>query len=133
VWEQIGNDDWGQFPYMNGYLLERYVLSFDAHYGKHFRSFVEFKSGLESFRRGGPRPIDEKKLDFQAAFFEVGTSGERNWTKFRVGRQEMEYGSGRLIDVREGPNVRLSFGGFKVVSKFGAWRIDGFAVPPIRR
>ena len=106
------------------------MLSFDAHYGKHFRSFVEFKSGLESFRRGGPRPIDEKKLDFQAAFFEVGTSGERNWTKFRVGRQEMEYGSGRLIDVREGPNVRLSFDGFKLVNKVGAWRIDGFAVRP---
>jgi len=26
----------------------------------------------------------------------------------------MEYGSGRLIDVREGPQVRLSFDGFKV-------------------
>lgn len=30
VWEQIGNDYWGQFPYMNGYLLERYMLSFDV-------------------------------------------------------------------------------------------------------
>ena len=130
VWEQIGNDNWGESPYMNGYLLERYMLSFDAHYGRHFRSFVEFKSGLESFRRGGPRPIDEKKLDFQAAFFEVGTAGEQNWAKFRVGRQEMEYGSGRLIDVREGPNVRLSFDGFKVVSKVGVWRVDGFAVRP---
>ncbi len=130
VWEQIGNDDWGQYPYMNGYLLERYMLSFDAHYGKHFRSFVEFKSGLESFRRGGPRPIDEKKLDFQAAFFEAGTAGQNNWVRFRVGRQELEYGSGRLIDVREGPNVRLSFDGFKVLSKSGAWRIDAFAVRP---
>jgi hypothetical protein len=46
VWEQIGNDNWGQQPYMNGYLNERYMLSFDAHYGKHVRSFVEFKSGL---------------------------------------------------------------------------------------
>src|ERR1700730_922701 len=30
VWEQIGNDNWGQQPYMNGYLNERYMLSFDA-------------------------------------------------------------------------------------------------------
>ena len=68
VWEQIGNDNWGQQPYMNGYFNERYMPYFDIHYGKHFRTFVELKSGLNSFRIGGPRPIDEKKLDFQAGF-----------------------------------------------------------------
>jgi len=130
VWEQIGNDNWGQQPFMNAYFNERYTLYFDVHYGKHVRSFVELKSGLNSYRIGGPRPIDEKKLDFQAAFLEVGTGGERNWIKFRVGRHEMEYGSGRLIDVREGPNVRLSFDGFKVETGIGSWQIDGFAVRP---
>src|SRR6202040_4447710 len=34
VWEQIGNDNWGQQPYTNGYLNERYMLAFDLHYGK---------------------------------------------------------------------------------------------------
>src|SRR5271169_1130553 len=130
VWEQIGNDNWGQQPFMNGYFNERYMLYFDVHYGKHVRSFVEFKSGLNSYRIGGPRPIDEKKLDFQAAFLEVGTGDERNWIKFRAGRQELEYGSGRLIDVREGPNVRLSFDGFKVKAGVGSWQIDGFAMRP---
>jgi len=42
----------------------------------------------------------------------------------------MEYGSGRLIDVREGPNVRLSFDGFKVKAGVGSWQIDGFAMRP---
>ena len=70
VWEQIGNDNWGQQPYMNGYLNERYMLSLDFHYGSHVRTFFELKSGLNSFRFGGPRPIDEKKLDFQAAFLD---------------------------------------------------------------
>jgi hypothetical protein len=130
VWEQIGNDNWGQQSYMNGYLNERYMLSFDAHYGQHVRSFVEFKSGLNSFRRGGPRPIDEKKLDFQAGFFEFGTSKGANSVALRVGRQELEYGSGRLIDVREGPNVRLSFDGVMVKSKIDSWQIDGFAFRP---
>src|ERR1700741_5411999 len=32
VWEQIGNDYWGQAPYWNGYLNERYMLGFDIHY-----------------------------------------------------------------------------------------------------
>jgi len=130
IWEQIGNDNWGQQPYMNGYLNERYMLSFDAHYGKHVRSFVELKSGLNSYRIGGPRPIDEKKLDFQAGFLELGTSKGANSVALRVGRQELEYGSGRLIDVREGPNVRLSFDGFMVKSKIDSWQIDGFAVRP---
>ncbi len=130
VWEQIGNDNWGQQPFMNGYFNQRYMLYVDVHYGKHVRSFVEFKSGLNSYRIGDPRPIDEKKLDFQAAFVEVGTGDERNWIKVRAGRHEMEYGSGRLIDVREGPNVRLSFDGFKVKAGVGSWQIDGFAVRP---
>src|SRR6202158_5665428 len=130
IWEQIGNDNWGQQPFMNAYLNERYMFYFDVHYGKHVRSFVELKSGLNSYRIGGPRPIDEKKLDFQAAFLEVGTGDERNWIKVRAGRHELEYGDGRLIDVREGPNVRLSFTGFRILSKVGPWHADGFAVRP---
>jgi Alginate export len=130
VWEQIGNDNWGQQPYMNGYFNERYMIHFDVHYGKHVRTFVELKSALNSFRIGGPRTIDEKKLDFQAAFLELGTSGDRNWIKLRVGRQEMDYGSGRLIDLREGPNSRLSFDGFMVKSKIDSWQVDGFAMRP---
>src|SRR6201988_3832820 len=130
VWEQIGNDNWGESPYWNGYLNERYMPYFDLHYGKHLRTFVELKSGLNSFRRGGPRPIDEKKLDFQAAFLEVGASSGQDSIRLRVGRQELEYGSGRLIDVREGPNVRLSFDGIMVKSKIDSWQTDGFAVRP---
>jgi hypothetical protein len=130
VWEQTGNNNWGQQPFWNSFFLERYVLGFDAHYGKHFRTFVQLKSGIESFRIGGPRPIDEKRLDFQNVFLDLGTSGATNWIKLRVGRQELEYGAGRLIDVREGPNVRLSFTGFRILSKVGSWHIDGFAVRP---
>jgi hypothetical protein len=130
VWEQIGNDNWGESPYWNEYLNERYMPYFDLHYGKHLRTFVELKSGLNSFRQGGPRPIDEKRLDFQAAFLEVGTTFGQNSIHLRVGRQELEYGSGRLIDVREGPNVRLSFDGFMVKSKIDSWQIDGFAMRP---
>jgi Alginate export len=130
VWEQIGNDNWGQSPFWNGYFNERYMVHFDIHYGKHVRTFVELKSGLNSYRIGGPRPIDEKKLDFQAAFLEVGTSGGKDSIQLRVGRQELEYGSGRLIDVREGPNVRLSFDGFMVKSTINSWAVDGFAMRP---
>src|SRR5258705_233031 len=125
VWEQIGNDNWGQAPYWNGYLNERYMPYFDIHYGEHVRTFIELKSGLNSFRRGGPRPIDEKKLDFQSAFLELSSSSDSKSIQLRIGRHELEYGSGRLIDVREGPNVRLSFDGFMVKSRIDSWQVDG--------
>ncbi|HMF58985.1 MAG TPA: alginate export family protein, partial [Vicinamibacterales bacterium] len=130
TWERIENDNWGQQPFTNSFLNQRYMFHVDAHYGEHLRSFVELKSGLNAGRRGGPRPIDEKKLDLQAAFVEVGAGSDRTWIKVRGGRHEMEYGSGRLIDVREGPNVRLSFDGVKVKSGIGGWQIDGFAMRP---
>ena len=129
-WERIGNDNWGEQPFQNAFFLQRYMVHFDVHYGKHYRSFVQLKSGIETFRQGGPRPIDEKRLDFEAGFLDICTGGERNWIAFRAGRQELNYGSGRLISVREGPNVRQSFDGFKIMSQAGPWHIDGFAVRP---
>jgi hypothetical protein len=130
VWEQIGNDNWGQQPYQNGYLNERYIFFSDLHYGKHVRTFLDLKSGLNSYRRGGPRPIDEKKLDFQSGFLELSDGSSSKAIQLRVGRHELEYGSGRVVDVREGPNVRLSFDGVVIKSKIDSWEIDGFAVRP---
>jgi hypothetical protein len=130
VWERVGNDNWGAQRYTNSFWLQRYMFHVDARLGKHVRAFVQLKSGLELFRQGGPRPIDEKKLDFEAAFLEVSTAGNRNWITVRMGRQELNYGSGRLLSVREGPNVRQSFDGFKIRAKAGLWHIDGFAVRP---
>lgn len=130
VWEQIGNDNWGQSPIMNGYLNERYMPYFDLHYGPHVRTFIELKSGINSWRADGPRPIDEKRLDFQAAFLDVGGTTDSGSVHVRIGRQELEYGSGRLVDVREGPNVRLSFDGFLVRAQVRKWQIDGLAMRP---
>lgn len=130
VWERVGNDNWGQQPYLNSFWLQRYMVHADARYGRHFRSFVQMKSGLEFYRRGGQRPIDEKKLDFEAAYVEAGTGGRTNWVVLRAGRQELNYGSGRLLAVREGPNVRQSFDGLRIRGKTGVWHIDGFAVRP---
>src|ERR1700735_5332359 len=130
AFEQVGNDNWGTQNYTNTFFLERYVLHTDWHFGKHFRAYAELKSGLESFRQGGPRPIDEKKLDFEEAFVELSTGEGDRWAALDVGRQELNYGSGRLVSVREGPNVRQSFDGARVKGKAVEWRIDLFATRP---
>jgi hypothetical protein len=130
VFEQVGNDSWGKQAYNNNFFLERYMLHTDWHFGNHVRVFVQLKSGLESFRRGGYRPFDEKKLDFNAAFVEIGTTTGNNWAALQLGRQELNYGSGRLVAAREGLNVRQSFDGAKLKAKAGEWRVDLFAARP---
>lgn len=130
AFEQVGNDNWGKNNYTNSFLLQRFMLHTDWHFGQNWRVFVQLKSGLESFRAGGYRPIDEKRLDFEAAFLEVGSEHKTNWVILRLGRQELNYGSGRLVSVREGPNVRQSFDGAKIRSKVGVWHIDAWAVRP---
>lgn len=49
----------------------------------------------------------------------------------RVGRQEINFGSGRLVSVRNGPNVRQSFDGLRLTVRTGRWRFDGFALRPV--
>jgi len=130
VFEQVGNDNWGKQNFTNTFFLQRYMFHSDWHLGRHVRVFTQLKSGLELFRSGGPRPIDEKKLDFEAAYLELGTGGARNSVALRLGRQELNYGAGRLVSVREGPTVRQSFVGAKLKGKAGEWRVDLFAVRP---
>jgi hypothetical protein len=130
AFERVGNDNWGKQPYTNTFFLERYMLHTDWHLGKYVRAFVQLKSGLESFRHGGARPIDEKRLDFQAAFVEIGAREGDRWVVLQAGRQELNYGSGRLVSVREGPNVRQSFDRARLRSRFGEWRIDAWAARP---
>src|ERR1041385_3356141 len=56
-YEYYHNGLWGRGPQdENGYLLQRYMIHADAHFGDYFRVFTQFKSGLEDGRSGGPRP-----------------------------------------------------------------------------
>ena len=50
---------------------------------------------------------------------------------FRIGREELSFGYQRLIALREGPNVRRDFDGFRVTDTFGGATIDLLAVRPV--
>src|SRR5262249_32003612 len=47
-------------------------------------------------------------------------------------RQEMSFGSQRLISTREGPNVRESFDGIRLLLKESTWKIDAFVTKPVK-
>lgn len=111
----------------NGYFLQRYMVHADLHLGEYLRGFVQLKSSLEDGRTSGPRPTDEDELDLHQAFGEGRIAiGDVGTFSLRAGRQEVAFGSSRLVSVRESPNVRRSFDGIRATLAARSWRLDGF-------
>jgi hypothetical protein len=104
-YEYFQNTQWGQGPQDDdGFLLQRYMVHADLHLDRYARLFVQLQSSLENGRNGGPRPTDEDALDLHQAFVDVGGAfGAQASLTLRAGRQELQYGSQRLVSPREGP------------------------------
>lgn len=148
-YENYRNENFGaSTPDKNGYLLQRFMFHANLRLGRRFRFFAQIKSGLVGGKRGAARPPDKDKLDFNQAFAEFSfglrdeiqnksaNEGEQNKAQsprfnLRIGRQELDFGSGRLVSVREGPNVRQGFDGVRLISNIEKWRVDAFAVKPV--
>lgn len=117
----------------NGYFLQRYLLSSDFHLGSTVRVFTDFQSGLESGRNGGPRPTDVDRLDIHQAFIDWKlASSESREVSLRIGRQELGFGSGRLISPAEGLNLRRSLDGSRLTVKIGKFVWNATALRLVR-
>lgn len=125
-WDPDSADD-------GGYLLQRYLLHADLHLSGWARVFAQLQSSLEEWRAGGPRPTDEDRLDLHQLFGDVRLPLDHSGDTLtlRLGRQEMLYGSQRLVSVRESPNIRRSFDAARAITRIGAWRVDGFFGRPV--
>ena len=123
------DENWIAGQGYNYSLLQRYSLNTNLQLGSRFRVFAQVNSGLENGSKYGPAPVDEDKLNIENLFAEL-----KVWQKddqsfsVRAGRQELNYGTGRLISVREGTNVRLYFTGAKAMYKSKNFTVDGFAM-----
>lgn len=116
----------------SGFFLQRLMLHGDFHFGKNFRIFAQIKSGLLEDRNGGARPTDLDKLDLHQAFADLTAfKNEKFMLAVRVGRQEVEFGSSRLVAVREGPNVRQSFDGARLFLNAGKWQFSPWFLKPV--
>lgn len=129
--EYVSDPDWGRGP-DDGYLLQRYMLHADLLLGTHARTFAQLTSNFATDRSGGPGPVDENRLDLHQAFLDVELDvPHAGPLTIRAGRQEIDYEDARLITVREGANVRLSFDAVRVMQRAGDWRVDLFAAAPV--
>jgi hypothetical protein len=122
-YERFTNEAWGaEEADSSGYWLQRYMWHMDARISARIRLYGELKSGIELGRAGGPRPPDEDRLDLHQGFADVSL-GAVTW---RIGRQELAFGSQRLVSAREGPNVRQTFDAGSVIIATSHWRVHGF-------
>lgn len=86
------------------YYSQRVAFHADLHLGNNFRVFGELQSGVVS---EGDIFIQTDELAVHQGFVEYGSTNAK-WS-LRLGRQELQYGTGRLFDISIGPNVRKSF------------------------
>ncbi|MCK1446755.1 alginate export family protein [Bradyrhizobium sp. 48] len=132
-YEGFRNANWGVGPQdRDGYLLQRISTYSDWHLGDGIRLFGQLSSATLVGRNGGPRPVDEAQLWLEQAFaqFDVPAFSGAD-ISVRLGRQEFRFGSGRFVDVRDGPNVRRAFDGVSAVLDVGGWHATALVTRPV--
>ena len=116
----------------NGFLIQRYLLHADFHLGTQVRFFVQTQSGIENGRTGGPRATDKDLFEIHQGFVDLATSADaKQAITFRLGRQELEFGSGHYFSAAEVFNVRRSFDAARVFWKQGAWTWNALIARPV--
>ena len=123
------HEQWGRLPARDTYALQRLMLhgavSGRPGDGLGLRGFVQLKSGIVAGRDGPVFPTSRDRLGVNQAFVEGRwTVGPGRAVTLRVGRQELHYGAGRMIAVREGPNLRRGFDAVLGRVRVGPWRAD---------
>jgi Alginate export len=118
----------------DAYLLHRLLLSGDLHITDDFRAFVQLGNHLEAEKDKPLSQADVDRFDLQQAFIDLHLPFAPDAgidPTVRAGRQEMAFGSQRLVSVRESPNIRRSFDGFRVFDTIGGARVDAFVTRPV--
>lgn len=120
------NQNWKKENDSN-YLLTRFLWNAALHIGASHQFKVEFQSGLANGIPHPVSPVDENVLDLHQAFYRYShKTGSSSKISATIGRQELQYGSQRIISVREGPNNRQSFDAIKLKYEQKGLTIDAF-------
>lgn len=89
----------------NSWSLNRVMFHYHLKLDRKLEVFLELnKSSVNN--KLEVSPVDNDKLSVNQFFLKY--KWNKNW-HFQIGRENLKLGSGRLIDYREGPNVRRSY------------------------
>ncbi|MCL6267750.1 alginate export family protein [Flagellimonas myxillae] len=122
--EEFGSHD-GQD---NAWLLNRIMLNTDWNFGKNLNAFVELSSSTV-IGKDDLTAVDKDVLAFNQIFVQYKFMPE---LQMAVGRKNLSYGSGRLVDVRNLPNVRRSFDLLQLKFKKNTLEADIFTASIVR-
>lgn len=111
------------------WFLHRGMIHAHLKMGSKFEIFGELNSSLVSSKEA-IAPVDKDELNVNQLFARYQFNDNFNML---VGRQNMRLGTGRLIDVREGPNVRLSFDMAQLQYTNQNTKITGFYAIPVQQ
>jgi Alginate export len=113
----------------DAYLLTRFRLLADLHVTQYFRAFAEFKSSMELDRQleGKATPAYVDQTDLLNAFGDlVLPLGEQVSLTFRGGRQELLFGSQRMVGPGDFSQDPKTFDGGAAYVRAGDWAITDF-------
>jgi hypothetical protein len=113
----------------NLWFLSRFMFHAHLKVKDRFEVFAELNSSVLA-SKDEPSPVDKDELSMNQLF--VRYHFNRNWN-FLIGRQNMRLGSGRLVDIREGPNVRLSFDMVQLQYQESNSNVMGFFAIPVQQ
>lgn len=113
-------------------MQSRARLYADLHATRYVRAFIELGDNREYGERFTTGP-NVDRFDIQQAFVDLTVPlGKAGQITVRPGRYEMPLGNGKLMGVREGLNMRLSYQGFRATYILpGKISVDAFSVRPV--
>ena len=110
------------------YILWRALAHADLRPDEDVRVFVQLGFHEQTGRVRGPAPTDQNRLDLHQAWAEARVAPE---TRVRIGRQELAFGSARLVSTRDGPNIRRAFDAGLLDHVSETFRIRAFVARPV--
>src|SRR2546425_1338542 len=113
----------------DGYLLSRFRLSADLHVTRYFRMFAEGRSAFALDRElaGGRTTAFVDEFDLLNGFADIMIPfGEQASVTLRGGRQELIFGSQRLVGPGDFTQVPRSFDGGAAIVQIADWTITPF-------
>ncbi|MBT4864372.1 MAG: alginate export family protein, partial [Planctomycetaceae bacterium] len=114
------------------YDLWRWRNYIDVRYSDSLRGYVEMLDASIVHEDLPATGIDLNRWNIQNAFVDLKI-GNRNCQPvyLRVGRQELLYGSQRLVSPLDWANTRRNFEGIKIFSHGENWDFDAFSTNPV--
>ena len=129
--EVFDNPGFGVKQRSDHVLLHRVLLHADLRLDDTVRAFVQLGALNQNGREGPRAATDVDRFDLMQGFIDLSVPVGDGRATLRGGRQELSFGSQRLVSVRDGPNLRRTFDGGRGFWAGGLFRVDALYVRPV--